>query len=109
MNQVWQQSSSDIHLEDNEIFYKIDKQETDTNLYPGDVERPADYKAYRWPIDDREIIKSDRDYFSHFKTIKTSYLRLSEKVAMTKSVMEKSYNQARSMEALMRYAIMHYE
>lgn len=109
MNLIWQQNADHMPLESSDLFYKIDRQDTDLKIYPDETESAVDYDAFRWPIDDREIIRTDRDYFNHFKLMKTNYLRLAEKVDMTRSVMERSYNQAKSVEALMRYVIIHYE
>lgn len=81
----------------------------DQKLYGGLYEYEADLDDYRIKIEDEEILKTDTDFFQHFRSCKGAYLKLNEKVAISKTLMEKAYTQARAMEAMMRHAIVHYE
>lgn len=95
--------------EEHDKFYDIDRMLFESKVFGGVNETEADPDAYRIKIDDEEILKTDHDYFEHFRNCKTAFLKLSEKVSITKHTMEKTYNQSRAMEAMMRYTITHYE
>ena len=81
----------------------------DQKLYGGNHEYEIDLDDYRVRLEDPDVIKTDADFYQHFRSCKSTYLKLNEKVSITKNMMERTYNQARGMEAMMRHAIIHYE
>lgn len=95
--------------EESDQFNDIDKMIFDQKLYGGVNEYELDLDDYRVKLEDQEILKTDKDFFQHFRSCKSTYLKLNEKTSITKSMMERTYSQARAMEAMMRHAIVHYE
>lgn len=107
-NKIWA-SQPDIEREESDKFNDVDRMIYDQKIFGGVFEYELDVDDYRVRLEDEEILKTDRDFFQHFRGCKSSFLKLSEKVNITKGLMEKTYSQARAMEAMMRHAIVHYE
>lgn len=101
---------SDAAYEDSERsrFYDVDKLIMDQKLFGGNYEHEADPEEFRVKIEP-DIIKADKEFFAQFKSAKTNYLRLNEKISCMKGLMERSHNQAKSMESLIRYIVQSYE
>lgn len=91
-----------------ERFYEVDKMIFDQKLFSGHYEYEADPDEYEGQIS-AEFFQTDREFFEHFRNCKALYLKLSQKVDITNSVMDKSYNQVHSIESLMRFLILNYE
>lgn len=108
MAKVWSAQTVEDSVDDSQAFAAASFISGDQRLYGGQFEVPtSEHMSAR--VSDTNIMKTDRDYYAYFMEAKVSYLRLAEKVDVAKRLMEKAYNQSRSMEALMKHSIYLYE
>jgi len=105
---IFDQSKVELPEEERDKFYDVDKILIDQKLFGGVFEYEADTSDIP-PRINPEIAKTDKEFFAHFRSCKGLYLKTNEKVQLFKNLMEKSYNQVRAMEALIRHAIICYD